>query len=78
MKKIIAKKTYNTETASMIGERNEGSYGDPKGFHEALYMTRTRNYFIYGVGGDQSAYVEETIRPVTVEEAEQWMSDHTK
>ncbi|MBR6408286.1 MAG: hypothetical protein IKS19_06900 [Clostridia bacterium] len=78
MKKIIAKKTYNTETSSKIGERNEGCYGDPKGFHEALYMTRTRNYFIYGIGGNQSVYSDETIRPVSVEEAEKWMSVHTK
>lgn len=78
MKKIIKKKTYNTDTAKKLGHRCEGSFGDPSGFEEILYQTRTGLYFIHAIGGEDSQYPAETILPLSDVQAEQWLADYTK
>lgn len=40
-----------------------GEYGDPDGYEETTYETRTGVRFIYGVGGPESPYPEPTIKP---------------
>ena len=63
MKKIIKKKTYNTETAIEIRRISFGEFGDPKGYEEVLYETKKGDRFVYGIGGPESKYPEETIVP---------------
>ena len=39
MKKIICKKEYDTETATLIKAYSFGKLGDPAGYEEDLYQT---------------------------------------
>ena len=75
MKKIIAKKTYNTDTEIKLGEISVSYYGDPEGYQEILYKTKTGNHFIYGIGGANSIYPQETIKAFTQDEADEWMAN---
>ena len=45
MVKIICKKEYNTETATLIKKNTYGNYGDPCGYEETLYQTPEGLYF---------------------------------
>ena len=76
MKKIIAKKTYNTDTASLVKHVTFGEFGDAAGYEEKLYQTKKGDFFIYGIGGIESPYTEETIKPLTEAEAKQWQKDN--
>ena len=69
MKKIIKGKTYNTDTAAKLAHRTFGTFGDPTGYEETLYQTKKGLYFVYGIGGVESPYPQETIRALTDEEA---------
>ena len=51
MKAVINRKTYNTDTAKKLGTIYVGTFGDPAGYEESLYQTRTGAYFFYGLGG---------------------------
>ena len=64
MKKIIAKKTYNTDTAALVAHVTFGEFGDAAGYEEKLYQTKKGDFFIYGIGGIESPYTEETIKAV--------------
>lgn len=47
MKRIINKKVYNTETATLIAETTNGlSYSDFNCIKEDLYRTKKGQYFI--------------------------------
>ena len=82
MKKTIDRKTYNTETAELIGSWSNGrSYSDFSPCSEAVYKTKKGNFFIHGSGGPMSRYSESNgnttsggsdIIPVTVEGAIEW------
>ena len=50
MKKIICKKEYDTETATLIKAYAFGELGDPAGYEEDLYQTPEGLYFLH-VGG---------------------------
>ena len=52
MKKIICKREYDTETATLIEKRTFGTYGDPAGYEETLYRTPKGYYFLYVNGGE--------------------------
>lgn len=58
MKKIINKKTYDTEKATFIGEWDNGeSPTDCLDYiQEQLYMTADHEFFIHGRGGARTAY----------------------
>ena len=72
MRKIIKRKIYDTDTAKQLACRYAGEYGDANGYEERLYFTNRGQYFIYGVGGTDSPYPQETIKPVTKEQADEW------
>lgn len=76
MKKIINKKTYNTETAKKIGHITFGEFGDTHGYEEKLYQTKAGLYFIHGIGGTESKYTTETITPLTETEAKAWRKEN--
>lgn len=69
MKKTINRKVYNTETASLIKTNTVSYFGDPAGYEESLYQTKKGDYFVYGIGGTESKYPEETIVAITADEA---------
>ena len=46
MKKIICKREYNTDTATLIKKYTYSYYGDPAGFEEILYQTPDGLYFL--------------------------------
>ena len=73
MKAVINRKTYNTDTAKKLGTIYVRAFGDPAGYEESLYQTRTGAYFFYGLGGAESKYPEEAVCPVKKAEAEAWL-----
>ena len=56
MKKIINGKTYNTETAELIGDYSQSYPNDFNYIEEALYVTKKGGYFLAGGGGAMSKY----------------------
>ena len=56
MKKIIEGKTYNTETAKLLGVYQYLWKGDYHYCREELYRTKKGTYFIYGEGGALTGY----------------------
>ena len=82
MKKIIAGKKYDTNTAKILGSAGYSHPGDFSFWTEQLYCKRTGEFFLYGVGGPMSKYSRsvdcntftggEEIIPLTVKEAQKW------
>lgn len=76
MQKILRKKVYDTETATVIARAAYGAYGDPAGYEEILYQAPEGHYFLFGRGGAESPYAEEKITAVSKERATAWAIDH--
>ncbi len=76
MKKIICKKEYDTETATLVKKHVCGYYGDPTGYEETLYQTPGGLYFEYVCGGEASAYPVEDIRRVAKTKVNEWLDTH--
>ena len=76
MKKIICKKEYDTETATLIKKYTSGSFGDPAGYEESLYQTPGGLYFLYVCGGEASPYAEEDILRLAKTKVNDWMENH--
>ena len=72
MRKRINGKTYDTETAKLIGSKSEGEFGQAEGYEEKLFVTRTKFHFMYGNGGPASKYPKEVINEVSEKEAAAW------
>ena len=52
MKKVINGKIYNTETATLIHQWDNGRRGDFSSCEEDLYRTKKGAFFIHGEGGN--------------------------
>ena len=76
MKKIICKKEYDTDTATVVKKVTVGFYGDPKGYEETLYQTPDGAYFLYTNGGAESAYPEEGIKRLSAKNASSWIEEN--
>ena len=72
MKKIICKREYDTETATMIEKRTYSYFGDPAGYEEALYQTPEGLYFLYVNGGEASKYPTEDILRLAKAKVADW------
>ena len=72
MKKTICKVEYDTDTAELIQKKTVGYFGDPTGYEETLYKTPAGKFFLYGNGGAESVYPEETIKRLSAEKATEW------
>lgn len=60
MKQIIEGKSYNTETAALIGSYDNGHHhGDFRKKSESLYKTAKGNFFLHGIGGAMTEYGED-------------------
>ena len=76
MKKIICKKEYDTETATLIQKFTSGELGDPGGYEEDLFQTPAGLYFVYGAGGETSKYPTEDIQRLAKTKVKEWMANH--
>ena len=86
MKRVINGKMYNTETAELIHESDNGIYGnDFRQCEESLYKTKNGAYFIAGSGGPMSKYAESSgnttsgghgIEVLTEPEALAWLEQN--
>ena len=76
VKKIICKKEYDTETATLIQKYTVGSFGDPAGYEETLFQTPEGLYFVYGVGGEASIYPTEDIQRLAKTKVKEWKENH--
>ena len=76
MRKIICKKEYDTETATLVKKHTFGTIGDPAGYEETLYQTTEGLYFIYTHGGENSAYSEENITRIAKTKVNEWIENH--
>ena len=76
MKKIICKKEYDTETATMIKKYTKGYFGDPAGFEEVLFQTPGGLYFLYVRGGETSPYPTEDILRLAKAKVGDWLETH--
>ena len=76
MNKIICKKNYDTETATLIKKYTYSYFGDPAGYEETLYQTPDGLYFLYVFGGEASPYPAEDIKRVGKAKANEWLETH--
>lgn len=76
MKKIICKKVYDTENASIVKQIVNGEFGDSYGYEETLYITNDGFYFLYENGGVDSIHPEESIKRMSKAAAEKWLGEH--
>ena len=76
MKKIICKKEYDTETATLIQKYTVGVFGDPAGYEESLYQTPGGLYFLYVSGGEASPYANEDIVRLAKTKVKDWQENH--
>ena len=76
MKKIICKKEYDTETATLVKKYISGSFGDPAGYEETLYQTPGGLYFLYVCGVESSPYPSEDIIRLAKTKVNDWMENH--
>ena len=86
MKKFINDKKYDTDTAKLIHEWDNGHYTNDFNYcSEDLYRTKKGAYFLDGNGGAMSGYAESCgnstgsgsdITPLTEKEAMEWLEEH--
>ncbi len=73
MKKIICKKEYDTEKASLLKKNVFGTPGDPDGYEECVYQTEDGALFLYVNGGKDSKYPKEDIKRLSKETAKNYL-----
>ncbi len=74
MQKIICKKVYDTENATLIKKVTFGSFGDPNGYEESLYQSADGLFFLYVNGGESSKYAKEDIIRMGAEKKKAWLT----
>lgn len=77
MKKVICKKTYDTETAVLVHKYTHSFYGDPAGYEEILFQTPGGLYFVYVRGGEASPYPTEDIQRLAKTKVTAWIEAHS-
>lgn len=76
MQKIICKKEYDTETATMVKKYTYSYFGDPAGYEETLYQTPAGLYFLHVLGGETSPYPQEDILRLAKAKVNDWLETH--
>ena len=76
MKKIICKREYDTETATLVKKCSVGYFVDPAGYEETLYQTPDGLYFLYVCGGPESPYQKEDIQRLAKNKVQAWVDAH--
>ncbi len=82
MKKIINGRLYNTETAKLVGSTSRSHPRDLGYWKEDLYLKKTGEFFLHGLGGAFTKYGKnidrntftggEEITPLSLEDAKAW------
>ena len=76
MNKVIRKREYDTETATLVKKFTCGEFGDPAGYEENLYQTADGYYFLYVCGGEASPYPAEDILVLAKTKVKAWLDTH--
>ena len=86
MKKVINRKRYDTDTATLMGSDSYSNSRDFNHWTEELYRKSNGEYFLYGEGGPLTKYARtvgqnewtggEKIMPLSVEAAKKWAEEH--
>ena len=76
MKKIICKREYDTEVATLIKKFTVGEFGDANGYEESLYEMPDGKLSLYVNGGEDSIYPAENIKSISNEKATIWLKEH--
>ncbi len=76
MKKIICKREYDTDIATLLKKYTVGEFGDAEGYEESLYQMPDGKLFLYVNGGEDSVYPKENIKSISKEKAEIWLKEH--
>lgn len=76
MKKIICKREYDTEVASLIKKVTHGEFGSAEGYEESLYQMPNGSYFLYVNGGANSPYPAENIKSMGKAKAEAFIAEN--
>ena len=76
MRKVICKKEYDTENATIIKKVTVGFYGDPAGYEEILFQTPEGLFFVYVCGGESSPYPCEDITRLAKTKVNKWIETH--
>ena len=75
MKKVICKVEYDTEASELIAKRTFGEFGDPAGYEESLYKTKSGKFFLYTFGGAESKYAVEGIKRMSTASVDAWLAE---
>ncbi len=60
----------------VISHNYQGYFGDPYGFEEFLYGTKSKNsYLLVGKGGHESKYPQNEIRELTRKQAQDYLTE---
>jgi hypothetical protein len=83
MKRVVDGKKFDTDTADLIAEWDNGFYGsDFKRCRESLYRSKKGAWFVCGSGGPMSKYARpvgnmmtggDGLEPISELEARQWL-----
>lgn len=76
MQKMICKKTYDTETSTLLKKVTFGVYGESNGWEESLYQTESGNFFLYVNGGADSKHPKEDITRMSAEKKNAWLKEN--
>ena len=76
MRKVICKKVYDTENATVIKKVTVSFYGDPAGYEEILFQTPDGLFFVYVCGGESSPYPCEDITRLAKNKVNEWIETH--
>ena len=74
MQKVICKKVYDTETATLVKKVTYGYFGSSEGYEEILFQTEGGNYFLYTNGVADSKYTKENITRMSADKANAWLN----
>lgn len=72
MKKTVKGVVYDTADMSVVNRAAHGSFGDPVGYEEILYVSNDGLYFLYTNGGEQSPYTSEKLTKLSKKKADEW------
>jgi len=76
MKAVIRKINYDTDSATFVGKKCFGEFGQADGFEEQLLIAESGHLFLYGVGGADSPYAEPKIKPISKDKAAEWKKEN--
>ena len=64
MKSTASKKTFDTQSSELLKKITEGSYGDPTGYEETLFLTHDGTYLVYANCGEYYIQTQESFTKI--------------